>query len=151
MKWNGLPADYITSNFLKAVFHKFYLVHSWILCPKWAFVLFVTAVVIGMVVTWNNLISLSTNCPHGQFSQSSHKNRKSHKSCCILHFSLDFQEDAKSIISRWLLKQVTWKTKTMEVENPKSIAKVYKKEAWGCFIDVLQYIIFLDCPSKQTF
>ena len=26
-------ADHITSNFLKAVFHKFYLVHSWILCP----------------------------------------------------------------------------------------------------------------------
>ena len=25
--------DHITSNFLKAVFHKFYLVHSWILCP----------------------------------------------------------------------------------------------------------------------
>ena len=23
----------ITSDFLKAVFHKFYLVHSWILCP----------------------------------------------------------------------------------------------------------------------
>ena len=26
--------DHIPSNFLKAVFHKFYLVHSWILCPK---------------------------------------------------------------------------------------------------------------------
>ena len=26
-------ADHITSNFLKAVFHKFYLVHSWKLCP----------------------------------------------------------------------------------------------------------------------
>ena len=25
----------ITSNFLKAVFHKFHLVHSWILCPIW--------------------------------------------------------------------------------------------------------------------
>ena len=24
---------HITSNFLKAVFHKFYMVHSWILCP----------------------------------------------------------------------------------------------------------------------
>ena len=26
-------ADHITSIFLKGVFHKFYLVHSWILCP----------------------------------------------------------------------------------------------------------------------
>ena len=26
-------ADYITSNFLKAIFHKLYLVHSWILGP----------------------------------------------------------------------------------------------------------------------
>ena len=28
-------ANHISSNFLKAVFHKFYLVHSWILCPIW--------------------------------------------------------------------------------------------------------------------
>ena len=27
-------ADHITSNFLEVVFHKFYLVHSSILCPK---------------------------------------------------------------------------------------------------------------------
>ena len=26
-------ADHITSYFLKAIFHRFYLVHSWILCP----------------------------------------------------------------------------------------------------------------------
>ena len=26
-------ADHVPSNFLKAVFHKFYLVHSWIFCP----------------------------------------------------------------------------------------------------------------------
>ena len=26
---------YITSNFLKTVFYKFHLVHSWILCPKY--------------------------------------------------------------------------------------------------------------------
>ena len=30
-----LKADHIPSNFLKAVFHKFYLVHSWILCSKY--------------------------------------------------------------------------------------------------------------------
>ena len=30
LKGYGLP-----KNFLKAVFHKFYLVHSWILCPKY--------------------------------------------------------------------------------------------------------------------
>ena len=29
LKWH----DLLSSNFLKAVFHKFYLVHSWILCP----------------------------------------------------------------------------------------------------------------------
>ena len=35
-KWYVLPeADHITSNFLKAIFHKFYLVHSWIPWPKW--------------------------------------------------------------------------------------------------------------------
>ena len=28
-------ADDITSNFLQAVFHKVYLIHSWILCPIW--------------------------------------------------------------------------------------------------------------------
>ena len=28
-------ADHIPSNFLKSVFHKFYLFHSWILCPKY--------------------------------------------------------------------------------------------------------------------
>ena len=34
MKGYGLPkADRTPSNFLKAVFHKFHLVHSWILCP----------------------------------------------------------------------------------------------------------------------
>ena len=26
-------ADHVPSIFVKAVFHKFYLVHSWILCP----------------------------------------------------------------------------------------------------------------------
>ena len=31
-------ADNILSNFLKAVFHKFYLVHSGILCPKWSMI-----------------------------------------------------------------------------------------------------------------
>ena len=30
--WSA-EADHITSNFLKAVFQKFYLVHSWKLCP----------------------------------------------------------------------------------------------------------------------
>ena len=30
-------ADHITSNFLKAVFHKFYLVHSWIPWPIYPF------------------------------------------------------------------------------------------------------------------
>ena len=33
LKWYGLlKADHILSKFLKVVFHKFYLVHSWILC-----------------------------------------------------------------------------------------------------------------------
>ena len=27
----------LPSNFLKTVFHKFHLVHSWILCPIWSF------------------------------------------------------------------------------------------------------------------
>ena len=30
--WSA-QAEHITSNFLKAVFHKFYFVHSWILDP----------------------------------------------------------------------------------------------------------------------
>ena len=29
----------LPSNFLKAVFHKIYLVHSWILCPKWYYMM----------------------------------------------------------------------------------------------------------------
>ena len=29
-----LEANHTPSNFLNAVFHKFYFVHSWILCPK---------------------------------------------------------------------------------------------------------------------
>ena len=33
LKWYGLLKQTITSNFLKVVFHKFYLIHSWILCP----------------------------------------------------------------------------------------------------------------------
>ena len=38
--WRMLSAwtDHIPSNFLKAVFHKFYLVHSWILCFKWFYI-----------------------------------------------------------------------------------------------------------------
>ena len=32
--WSA-EAGHTTSNFLKAVFHKFYLVHSWILCPRY--------------------------------------------------------------------------------------------------------------------
>ena len=36
LKRYGLPkAGHIPSIFLKAVFHEFYLVHSWILCPIW--------------------------------------------------------------------------------------------------------------------
>ena len=36
LKGYGLPKpDHIPSVFLKAVFHKFYLVHSWIFCPKY--------------------------------------------------------------------------------------------------------------------
>ena len=35
LKCYGLSkADHTHSNFLKAIFYKFYLVHSWILCPK---------------------------------------------------------------------------------------------------------------------
>ena len=34
--YSRMDQDHIPSNFLKAVFHKFYLVHSWILCPKYA-------------------------------------------------------------------------------------------------------------------
>ena len=37
--WSA-QADHITSIVLKAVFHKFYLVHSWILCPTYSFSLF---------------------------------------------------------------------------------------------------------------
>ena len=33
--WSA-KADHIPSNFLKVVFHKYYLVHSWILCPIWS-------------------------------------------------------------------------------------------------------------------
>ena len=36
LKWYGLPADHITSNFLKTAFHKFYLVYSWILCRRYS-------------------------------------------------------------------------------------------------------------------
>ena len=36
LKEYGLPkADHAPKNCLKSVFHKSYLVHSWILCPKW--------------------------------------------------------------------------------------------------------------------
>ena len=31
--WSAEAYHHIPSNFLKAVFHKIYLVHSWILCP----------------------------------------------------------------------------------------------------------------------
>ena len=35
LKWYGLPkADDTPSDFLNAFFHKFYLVYSWIPCPK---------------------------------------------------------------------------------------------------------------------
>ena len=33
LKWYGLLRQTITTNFLKAVFHRFYLVHSWIPWP----------------------------------------------------------------------------------------------------------------------
>ena len=32
-----VEADHTPSNFLKAAFNKFYLVHSWILCPIFPF------------------------------------------------------------------------------------------------------------------
>ena len=36
LKGYGLPkVNHTSSHFLKAVFRKFYLVHSWILCHKW--------------------------------------------------------------------------------------------------------------------
>ena len=33
LKGHGLPKDHIPSKFFKAVYHKFYLFHPWILCP----------------------------------------------------------------------------------------------------------------------
>ena len=33
--WRGMVCHNIPSNFLKTIFHNYYLVHSWILCPKW--------------------------------------------------------------------------------------------------------------------
>ena len=40
------------SNFFKAVFHKFYLVHSWILCPIWNSALLFLCVVFVLVIKW---------------------------------------------------------------------------------------------------
>ena len=36
MKWYGLPQQTTSLQILKAFFHKFYLVYSWILCPIWS-------------------------------------------------------------------------------------------------------------------
>ena len=38
MIWSA-EAGHITSNFLQAIFHKFYLAHSWILCPIYSRIL----------------------------------------------------------------------------------------------------------------
>ena len=43
MVWST-SADHITSDFLKAVFHKLQLVHSWIFCPIYTLTLFATLV-----------------------------------------------------------------------------------------------------------
>ena len=38
MIWSA-EAGHITSNFLQAIFHRFYLAHSWILCPIYSRIL----------------------------------------------------------------------------------------------------------------
>ena len=50
-------SDPIPSNFLKAVFHKFYLVHSWILFPMWALTI-ITKQAIGASLEANKWINL---------------------------------------------------------------------------------------------
>ena len=62
MKWSSLPkADQITSIFLKAVFHKFYFVHYWILCP-------IYNIVMGSVDVMDKLLgSLCEKCPYTEF------------------------------------------------------------------------------------
>ena len=58
LKGYGLLKQTISSSFLQAVFHKFYQVHSWILCPKWSFqdVIFMKVLVMefisGMQLYW---------------------------------------------------------------------------------------------------
>ena len=53
---------WITSNFLKAVFHKFYLIHSWILCPiyreQWHKII---AVMLRRLILWNFILISSKN------------------------------------------------------------------------------------------
>ena len=51
-------ADHITPNFVKAVFHKFYLVHSWIFCPIYtviSYYLFLGKIVNWGLAKWTNL------------------------------------------------------------------------------------------------
>ena len=43
-------ADHITSSFLKAAFHKFYLVHSWILGLKWDYIITVLVLLISVLL-----------------------------------------------------------------------------------------------------
>ena len=54
-----LQADQTPSNFLETVFHKFYLVHSWILCPVYGLVHFrrttiqISVVLVSFVISEN--------------------------------------------------------------------------------------------------
>ena len=72
-------ADHITSNFLKAVFYKFYLVHSWILCLIFVMLCAIWYHLYNLEIVKNThwgvlLFSLQVNCTYGT---------KSLKASCI--------------------------------------------------------------------
>ena len=63
----------ITSNFLKAVFHKFNLVHSWILCPIW-----------DVTDQWHDLFFQKISCLN-----------------FIVYLSFRYEKNLRSIWQRW--------------------------------------------------
>ena len=115
-------ADHIPRNFLKTVFHKIYLVHSWILCPNchplvWeelcAFLIY-----INLTIFTNSWIPkfpyLSSWCNNASFGRAIiYCNVSNNNLCCVTHSSLPITFTSQTcfknqnVISLWVV--VGWR------------------------------------------
>ena len=114
-------ADHITSKFLKAVFHKFYLVHSWTLhycvfLKLWTGI--DTEILFSVLIHLMPLVSFYTFWKHQESS-------------CFLTFSGGYR--TRPVASNGLSKRILWKTKIKN--HLKACQKSFFWKRLVCFLE----------------